>query len=156
METMQKNELSDETLNTIDEYIGTRIKLRRNLLGLSQHQLAKILNVSFQQLQKYEKGINRISGSRVWHISRALNTPVSYFFDGIESNLKINVFNYTTTSVDYLCDSTNELNISQQPYELQKQIKELINAFIQIHDPEIKNNILSLVKSFLDSNNKND
>lgn len=151
-----ENTVSDETLNAIDEYIGSRIRLRRNLVGLSQNQLAQTLNISFQQLQKYEKGSNRISGSRMWHLARTLNTPISYFFDGIERTLSSRGIDFSVFSKDCLCDSSDDFGILQQPYEMQQNIRELINAFVRINDVEIRNNILALVQSVADTNVKTD
>lgn len=148
--------VSDETLNIIDEYIGSRIKLRRNLLGLSQSQLAQTLNVSFQQLQKYEKGSNRISGSRMWHISHALNTPISYFFDGIDRILNHRGLSVNRFSNDCLYESSTEFGILQQPYEVQLAIHELIGSFTRINDDNVRNKILDLVQSIADTNVKTD
>jgi transcriptional regulator with XRE-family HTH domain len=71
--------------STIDAHIGSRLRLRRALLGLSQEKLATMLGITFQQVQKYERGTNRISGSRLYDLALALDTPVSFFFDGIPS-----------------------------------------------------------------------
>ena len=69
--------------NAIDKHVGKRVRLRRTLLGLSQEQLGAELNVTFQQVQKYERGANRISTSRPWEISHVLDVPIVYFFDDI-------------------------------------------------------------------------
>ncbi len=68
----------------LDAYIGARVRLRRLMLGLSQENLSGKLGVTFQQVQKYEKGLNRISASRIYELARALNVPVGYFYDGLE------------------------------------------------------------------------
>ena len=67
-----------------DVHIGRRLRERRMALGMSQAELAEGLGISFQQVQKYESGANRISGSRLWDIASILQTPVSYFFEGLE------------------------------------------------------------------------
>ena len=66
----------------IDAYIGARVRLRRLMLQMSQEALGEELALTFQQVQKYEKGINRISASRLFELANALRVPVSYFFDG--------------------------------------------------------------------------
>ena len=66
--------------NAIDMHVGKRVRLRRTLLGMSQEQLGAEPNVTFQQVQKYERGANRISASRLWDISQILDVPISYFF----------------------------------------------------------------------------
>jgi len=67
----------------IDHHVGQRLRQRRRLLGLTQQKLAEAVSIRFQQIQKYESGANRISASRLWSLSRALDIPVSYFFDGL-------------------------------------------------------------------------
>lgn len=69
--------------NPIDEHIGQRMQLRRIMMGMSQKDLAKICGITFQQIQKYESAGNRISASRLFEISIALETPVSFFFSGL-------------------------------------------------------------------------
>lgn len=71
------------TPNAIDEHIGQRMQLRRVMLGLSQKDLAKLCGVTFQQIQKYERAGNRIPASRLFELSAALETPVSFFFSGL-------------------------------------------------------------------------
>jgi transcriptional regulator with XRE-family HTH domain len=66
---------------SLDRRIGERIRLRRTELGMTQHQLAAALGVSYQQIQKYENGANRISAARLWQIGRRLEVPVGWFFD---------------------------------------------------------------------------
>ncbi len=69
--------------NDIDTHLGKRLRRRRRLLGLTQQQLAGTVGVRFQQIQKYECGANRISASRLWQLSEALEVPVGYFYDGL-------------------------------------------------------------------------
>ena len=71
----------------VDEHVGARIRLRRTLLGLTQEQLAVALNISYQQIQKYETGANRVSAGRLFQIAQRLCTEVAYFFDGLDPNL---------------------------------------------------------------------
>src|SRR3954466_14965806 len=70
-----------ETPNPIDIRVGTRLRLRRNMLGLSQERLGEAIGLTFQQVQKYEHGANRIGASRLHELSQVLNVPVSFFFD---------------------------------------------------------------------------
>lgn len=71
--------------NPIDVYVGNRVKVRRKTLGLTQQDLAKALGLTFQQVQKYERGANRISASKLYLISDTLDVPISHFFDGVEN-----------------------------------------------------------------------
>ncbi|ESQ79168.1 helix-turn-helix domain-containing protein [Asticcacaulis sp. YBE204] len=70
----------------VDVHVGSRVRIRRKFLGLSQQQLATRLAVTFQQIQKYERGSNRISASKLYDISSALKAPVTYFFDGLSED----------------------------------------------------------------------
>lgn len=70
--------------NPVDIHVGARIRLRRTLLGLSQEKLGEALGITFQQVQKYERGANRVGASRLYSLSKALEVPVSFFFDGFE------------------------------------------------------------------------
>ena len=69
--------------NDIDLHIGKRLRRRRRLLGLTQQQVAQVVGIRFQQIQKYECGANRISAARLWQLAEALEVPVNYFYDGL-------------------------------------------------------------------------
>ena len=70
--------------NPIDLYVGSRMRQRRRMLGMTQDTLAKAVSIRFQQVQKYESGANRVSASRLWALSKILDVPIAWFFDGIE------------------------------------------------------------------------
>ena len=70
-------------IGDIDQHLGNRVRRRRRLMGLTQHQLAEMVGVRFQQVQKYECGANRMSAARMWYLSKALEVPVAYFYDGL-------------------------------------------------------------------------
>lgn len=70
--------------NPVDIYVGSKLRERRTLLGISQNKLGDLIGVTFQQIQKYEKGSNRMGASRLYQIAKVLLIPVSYFFEGYE------------------------------------------------------------------------
>lgn len=74
--------------NEIDRHLGKRLRQRRRLLGQTQQQIAEAVGVRFQQIQKYECGANRISAARLWLLAKALEAPVSSFFEGIEEDME--------------------------------------------------------------------
>ena len=74
--------------NDIDLHLGKRLRRRRRLLGLTQQQLASVVGVRFQQIQKYECGANRISAARLWSLAEALEVPVGYFYDGLTTSAR--------------------------------------------------------------------
>jgi len=71
-------------LKPVDKYVGQRLRQRRDVMGVSQIKMGEILDVSFQQVQKYERGINRVSASTLYEAARALKAPIGYFFDGFQ------------------------------------------------------------------------
>ncbi|OYR19766.1 helix-turn-helix domain-containing protein [Brucella thiophenivorans] len=123
--------------NPIDVHVGSRIRLRRNMLGLSQEKLGESLGITFQQIQKYEKGTNRVGASRLQAISTILTVPVSFFFEdapGSASSTQAGFAedNEATYVVDFL--SSNEG-------------VQLTRAFTKIADPKVRRKIIDLVKS---------
>ena len=72
----------------VDVHVGKRVRHRRWMVGMTQQQLAEKVGIKFQQIQKYETGMNRISASRLWDIAEALSVPVNYFFDGMDAEEK--------------------------------------------------------------------
>jgi transcriptional regulator with XRE-family HTH domain len=117
----------------LDFYIGSRVKSRRSALGISQDKLGSYLGVTFQQIQKYEKGANRISASALYNIANALSIDFSYFVDG-----------YRGRSSVYEDDVPN--------YELDKLKKresiELLRAYYKISNPAVRKKILDMIKAF--------
>ncbi|MDA0781160.1 MAG: helix-turn-helix transcriptional regulator [Rickettsiales bacterium] len=119
--------MSDLLLNDIDKYIGKRLRLSRNSIGMTQQELAEKIGVTFQQLQKYETGLNRVGGSRLYQICKILNVDPNYFFE--EILLKKN-------TVDSTCDN----NIEDQA------LLSLIKNFKKISSPELRSVVLDLSK----------
>ena len=74
--------MSTKAPNPVDKYVGSRVRMRRIMLGMSQEKLGEALGLTFQQVQKYEKGTNRVGASRLQQISEILQVPVSFLFDG--------------------------------------------------------------------------
>ena len=73
--------------NPIDVHVGNRIRLRRTLLGLSQEKLATLLGLTFQQVQKYERGMNRVGASRLWDIGKVLEVPINFFYEDMDKSV---------------------------------------------------------------------
>lgn len=110
-----------------DVHIGRKLRERRVGRGLSQAALAERLGITFQQVQKYESGANRIGGSRLWELSRALGVPVGYFFEGLEEGAAAG---------------------GAEP-PLSRQSLELARAINAIPEGEIKEQVIRLVKAFI-------
>jgi transcriptional regulator with XRE-family HTH domain len=80
---MDKPEEAVQGPNPVDRHVGLRIRMRRKELGISQERLAESIGLTFQQVQKYERAANRVSASKLWEMSRALSTNISYFYEGL-------------------------------------------------------------------------
>jgi len=78
-----KSQHAPRSPNPVDTHVGTRVRLRRQVLKMSQEKLGDQLGVTFQQVQKYERGANRVGASRLWRMSQVLDVPVSFFYDGL-------------------------------------------------------------------------
>src|SRR6266566_7737771 len=74
--------------NPIDAQVGNRVRIRRMLIGMSQERLGDLLGLTFQQVQKYEKGVNRIGAGRLFEVSRILGVPIDFFYEGVSGNEK--------------------------------------------------------------------
>ena len=138
-----RGRLSDGAPNPIDVHVGTRLKLRRTLLGLSQERLAAELGLTFQQVQKYEKGLNRIGASRLWDLAQVLGVSVAYFYENLDENTQ-NKSPRKISNQLILSDNSKEFNMDVL---LKKDVIELVNAYARIQDPKIAKHVLDLVLS---------
>lgn len=122
--------------NPIDVHVGSRIRLRRNMLGLSQEKLGENLGITFQQIQKYEKGTNRVGASRLQAISSILNVPVSFFFEDAPGSGTATAGFSEDNEATYVVDFLNS-----------NEGVQLTRAFTKISDPKVRRKIIDLVKS---------
>ncbi len=137
-----RGQLSTDQLKSIDVAVGAQVRLRRILLGLSQEAVSKVIGLTFQQLQKYEHGTNRISGSRLYQLSLILHVPVSYFFEtvDIEGGPEAAQDAYQTAALQ---------DVEGMPSDLMKKRKtvELVRAFYAIEDDRQRTAALNLLKT---------
>ena len=124
--------------NPIDIHVGQRVRLRRTLLGMSQEKLGKAINVTFQQVQKYERGTNRIGSSRLYQLSQVLDIPVSYFFDDLPIEI-------TARKSPGLTD-VKVASFQGDPL-VKRETLELVRAYYRITDPSVRKRIFELVKA---------
>ena len=121
--------------NVVDAYVGARLRVRRVMLGLSQGKLGQLLGVTFQQIQKYEKGSNRISASRLRQAAHALEVPVEYFYEGAP----------TPAAGGELPESAAEA--FDVAFLATTEGFQLNRAFLRIRDPKVRRRIVDLVVS---------
>lgn len=127
--------------NPIDVHVGNRVRLRRMLVGLSQEKLGEQLGLTFQQIQKYEKGSNRVSASRLYQIAEILSVPVQFFFDDVPDDVAGSGngaagFGEASGGTGAIMDFLN----SPEGFQLSK-------AFSQIPDPAVRRRLIDLVKA---------
>ena len=127
--------------NPIDVYVGNRLRLRREMLKISQAKLASLLGVTFQQIQKYEKGTNRMGASRIWDMTSVLNVPVSYFYEGIDEKID----KYSPRRL-YGKDDAVLINTETDPLFNKSNI-ELIMALEKIKNCKLQQSIRNLIIS---------
>jgi transcriptional regulator with XRE-family HTH domain len=122
--------------NPIDIHVGSRIRLRRTMLGMSQEKLGESLGITFQQIQKYEKGTNRVGASRLQNISSILNVPVSFFFEDAPGEQSGQAGMAEASSSNYVVDFLS----SSEGLQLNR-------AFVKISDPKVRRRVVDLVKA---------
>lgn len=128
-----------KTPNPVDKHVGSRVRMRRVLIGMSQEKLGEALGITFQQIQKYEKGTNRIGASRMQQISNVMAVPVSYFFeDAPGSEGKSSGFGESVSS-DYVVDFLT----TTEGLQLNK-------SFVRISDAKVRKKIVDLVSALAD------
>jgi transcriptional regulator with XRE-family HTH domain len=129
----------------IDVHVGTRIRLRRTLLGMSQERLGEALGLTFQQVQKYERGVNRVGASRLFDLSRVLDVPISFFFDDMPESLAAafgaqpsgrRVAGFADTQDGFADDTLNR-----------RETLELVRAYYRITEPSVRKRVFDLIKS---------
>lgn len=127
--------------NPIDAYVGAQIKQRRSVVGMSQTELANHLGITFQQVQKYENGFNRVSASRLYEIAELLDVPLSSFFEGVEEVIK--------KKNKKKADKKTQDKAFVKAEEFAKTPKgiDAIKALASIKDPDVFKTIVALVKS---------
>ncbi|MDQ0472367.1 helix-turn-helix domain-containing protein [Labrys wisconsinensis] len=124
--------------NPIDRHVGSRVRMRRVLIGMSQEKLGEALNLTFQQVQKYEKGTNRIGASRLQQISNILGVPVSFFFDGSPGNEPVD-------GGKALPDSSSSAHVVD--FLSTTEGLQLNKAFVRIKDAKVRRRVVDLVSS---------
>lgn len=122
--------------NNIDIHVGNRVRQRRTLMGLSQEKLAGSLDLTFQQVQKYERGANRIGAGRLYQLARALEVPVTYFFEELEEE------GVTSGGVE-----SAPSNAYQSDHMNQRETLLLVRAYYAIPDPAVRRRMLELMRS---------
>lgn len=116
--------------NPIDRHVGLRIRMRRKELSVSQERLAEAVGLTFQQIQKYERAANRVSASKLWELARALNTSVTYFYEGLPE-----------------MERAGAPGAGIQDFLLTPEGLELAASFPRIHHPRLRRKLVELIRA---------
>lgn len=128
----------------IDVHVGSRIRLRRTLLGMSQERLGEALGLTFQQVQKYERGVNRVGASRLFDLSRVLDVPISFFFDDMPDAITGGSGAQSGRRSGQAGDGGEGFNDDTLN---RRETLELVRAYYRIGDPALRKRLFDLIKS---------
>ena len=121
---------------SIDQHVGARLRLRRSLLDMSQSELGEKLGVTFQQVQKYERGTNRIGASRLFHVAKVMEVPVAYFFEGLDESGSSELKGEDSDTLYDFIASPDGLALA--------------SAFSAIKDQTVRRRVIDLLRSLAD------
>jgi transcriptional regulator with XRE-family HTH domain len=125
----------------VDLHVGHRVRAQRQALGLSQDRLGKELGLTFQQVQKYERGMNRVSASRLFELGQVLNVPADFFFRGLDHDLEKSAANTRTGFAEGAQEGFTVDALSN------RETMELVRAYSAIRDPKVKRQFLEMIKA---------
>ncbi len=126
---MARRTVAKDGPEPVDVHVGNRVRLRRTLLGMNQTQLGEAVNLTFQQVQKYERGTNRISASRLFQFALILDVPVSYFFDDLDEGSRRG---------------------RPDDIMLKRETLEFVRAYYRISDPAARKRLVGLTRAIAD------
>src|SRR5689334_23641227 len=136
--------------NPIDVHVGQRIRQRRTLLGMSQEKLAEAIGLTFQQVQKYERGANRVGSSRLFDLARVLDVPIAYFFEEMSAST-------SARSPGRLRGMAEQKPLPFEPDPMAKrETLELVRAYYRITDPRVRKRVFELTKSLANAAKSDD
>lgn len=132
--------------NPVDVHVGSRLRLRRTLLGMSQEKLASAIGLTFQQVQKYERGANRIGASRLFELARVLEVPISFFFEDAPNENAA----HAASSIAGGVSEDGQNGFEGDPLS-RRETLELVRAYYRITDPKVRRRIFDLTKAMAQS-----
>lgn len=127
--------------NPVDVHVGARVRLRRTLLGMSQEKLGEAIGLTFQQIQKYERGANRIGSSRLFDLSRVLDVPVSFFFDDMPDTVAAS----SPAQIRGMAEAPAEYSGADPMAK--RETLELVRAYYRIRDPQVRKRLFEMAKT---------
>lgn len=131
----------------VDVHVGGRVRLRRTLLGMSQERLGDALGLTFQQVQKYERGVNRVGASRLFDLSRILDVPISFFYDNMPEQIGVSGGGPSQPSRAVTGFSEQQAAFGQDSNQTSKETADLVKAYYRITDTSVRKKVYDLMKS---------
>ncbi len=132
----------------VDVHVGSRVRLRRTMLGMSQEKLGHAIELSFQQVQKYERGTNRIGASRLYQLGKVLDVPVSYFFDDMPPEIA------QTGRRRPFGFSESEAAVYEADVLAKRETLELVRAYYRIKNEKVRKRVFELAKALAKADEK--
>jgi transcriptional regulator with XRE-family HTH domain len=129
--------------NPIDVHVGSRVRLRRTLLGMSQEKLGEAIGLTFQQVQKYERGANRVGSSRLFDLARVLEVPIAYFFEDMEAS----VANKSPSRLMGVSETRMQPYVSEPDPLARRETLELVRAYYRIDEIRVRKRVFELTKA---------
>ena len=124
----------------VDIHVGKQLRMRRTILGLSQEAIGNVIGVTFQQVQKYERGVNRMGSSRLFDFAKCLSVPVSYFFEGLQPDVsKPSMPGVAEMNAGFEHERTTS-----------RETLEMVRAYYRITDANVRKRVFDLIKSLAD------
>jgi transcriptional regulator with XRE-family HTH domain len=127
--------------DSIDKLVSRKLKMRRMMLGLSQEEIGQAVDVSIQQIQKYEKARNRIASGKLFTLAKFLKVPINYFFENSNDNLQ--------TISNVFAEESEEYNANEESSVSEKELIQLIKSFGEIKNSQTRKKIIELIKSMI-------
>jgi transcriptional regulator with XRE-family HTH domain len=137
--------------HAVDVHVGARVRQRRTLLGMSQTKLAEAVGLTFQQIQKYERGSNRMGSSRLFEFTKVLDVPVSYFFDEMPANALAS--RPTGRGRKGLGETATPFEVEKDPL-IKRETLELVRAYYKIRAPGVRGGVAKMIKAIAATDSK--
>ena len=136
--------------SAVDVHVGVRLRQRRSLMGFSQEKLAESIGLTFQQIQKYERGMSRISASRLYQFSKVLDVPISYFYENYSETAK------HSAPVPTYGFADNEQESLEEEVMEKKETLELVRTYYSIVDPKMRKDLLRMIRTMAENMRQGD
>jgi len=135
------------TPDSVDVHVGQRLRVRRSLLGMSQEKLADAIGLTFQQIQKYERGVNRVSAGRLFQFSKILDVPIAYFYDQLGQEAGSPVYGMSDNQQEgFQHDGAESDDVMQK-----KETIDLVRTYYAIEDEQKRKDIIRFIKSMVNN-----